>query len=36
MYKDRKGSNNSMFGKPNSEATLAKMRKKVYFYDSNK
>ena len=30
------GSNNPMFGKPKSEETLAKMRKKVYVYDSNK
>ena len=36
MYKDRKGSNNPMFGKTKSEETLAKIRKKVYVYDSNK
>ena len=36
MYKDRKGSNNPMFGKSKSEDTLAKIRKKVYIYDKNK
>lgn len=36
MYKDKRGSNNPMFGKSKSEETLAKMRKKVYVYDSNK
>ena len=36
MYKYRKGYNNPMFGKPKSEVTLAKMRKKVYIYDSNR
>ena len=36
MYKDRKGSNNPMFGKTKYEETLAKIRKKVYVYDSIK
>lgn len=31
MYKDKTGSNNPMFGKPKSEETLAKMRKKYTF-----
>lgn len=35
MHKDRKGSNNPMFGKEKSEETLAKVRKKVYVYNSN-
>jgi len=36
MYKDRSGSNNPMFGKIKSEKTLAKLRKKVYVYDSSR
>jgi hypothetical protein len=33
---DRRGSNNPMFGKSKSEETLAKLRKKLYVYDSNR
>jgi group I intron endonuclease len=36
MYRDKRGPSNPMFGKPKSEETLAKLRKKVYVYDSNK
>ena len=36
MYKDKTGENNPMFGKVKSEETLAKIRKKIYVYDSNK
>jgi group I intron endonuclease len=36
MNKDRRGSNNPMFGKYKSEETLAKLRKKVYIYGSSR
>lgn len=36
MLKDKKGINNPMFGKIKSEETLAKIRKTVYVYNSDK
>jgi group I intron endonuclease len=36
MNRDRTGSKNPMYGKAQSEETLAKFRKKIYIYDSNK
>lgn len=36
MTKDKSGSNNPMFGKTKSEETLAKLRKKVYVYNSSR
>jgi hypothetical protein len=31
MIRDRRGTNNPMFGKPKSEKTLAKLRKRFMF-----
>jgi group I intron endonuclease len=36
MLKDKKGINNPMFGKIKSKETLAKIRKTVYVYNSDK